>query len=123
VPQDRQPVVTILENESAPSTYNDPALAARVKAALTKALGARNVVDDAPIMASEDFGLFGLEGHKIPTVMFWLGAMDPQKFAAAQAEGRLLPGPHTSKFEPLPEPTLRTGVIAMSSVATALLQR
>jgi hypothetical protein len=30
---------------------------------------------------------------------------------------------HTSKFEPLPAPTLRTGVIAMSSVATALLQR
>jgi hippurate hydrolase len=123
VPQDRQPVVTILANESAPSTYNDPALAARVKAALTKALGARNVIDDAPIMASEDFGLFGLEGRKIPAVIFWLGAMDLQKFAAAQAQGRLLPGLHTSKFEPLPEPTLRTGIIAMSSVATALLQR
>jgi len=123
VAEDRQPIVTILENESAPATYNDPALAARVKAALAKALGAKNVFDDAPIMASEDFGLFGLEGHKIPAVIFWLGAMDPQKFAAAQAEGKLLPGLHTSKFEPLPEPTLRTGVIAMSSVATALLQR
>jgi hippurate hydrolase len=123
VPQDRQPIVTVLENESVPATYNDPALAARVKAALARALGAANVVDDAPIMASEDFGLFGLEGHKIPTVIFWLGAMDPQKFADAQAEGRLLPGMHTSRFEPKPEPTLRTGVIAMSSVATALLQR
>jgi hippurate hydrolase len=123
VAEDRQPIVTILENESAPATYNDPALAARVKAALAKALGAKNVFDDAPIMASEDFGLFGLEGHKIPAVIFWLGAMDPQKFAAAQAEGKLLPGLHTSKFEPLPEPTLRTGVIAMSSAATALLQR
>jgi hippurate hydrolase len=123
VAEDRQPIVTILENESAPATYNDPALAARVKAALAQALGAKNVFDDAPIMASEDFGLFGLEGHKIPAVIFWLGAMDPQKFAAAQAEGKLLPGLHTSKFEPLPEPTLRTGVIAMSSVATALLQR
>jgi amidohydrolase len=123
VAQDRQPIVTILENESAPSTYNDPALAARVKAALVKALGAKDVFDDAPIMASEDFGLFGLEGHAIPAVIFWLGAMDPQQFAAAQAQGKLLPGLHTSKFEPLPEPTLRTGVIAMSSVATALLQR
>jgi hypothetical protein len=26
-------------------------------------------------------------------------------------------------FEPLPEPTLRAGVIAMTSVATALLKR
>ena len=55
--------------------------------------------------------------------MFWLGAMDPAKFAAAQAAGGFLPGPHTSRFEPLPEPTLRTGVIAMTSVATALLKR
>jgi hippurate hydrolase len=73
-------------------------------------------------MASEDFGLFGLEGHKIPTVMFWLGAMDPVKLKAAEAAGTFLPGPHTSRFEPLPEPTLRTGVTAMTSVATALLQ-
>jgi hypothetical protein len=74
-------------------------------------------------MASEDFGLFGLEGHKIPTVLFWLGAMDPEKLAAAKAEGKSLPGLHTSRFEPLPEPTLRTGVTAMTSAAIALLQR
>jgi amidohydrolase len=122
VPEDRQPIVTVVENESAPATYNDPALSGRVKAALIGALGAQNVFDEDPIMASEDFGLFGLAGHKIPTVMFWLGAMDPKKFADAEAAGVLLPGPHTSRFEPLPEPTLRTGVIAMTSVATALLQ-
>ena len=73
-------------------------------------------------MVSEDFGFLGLGQHDIPTVMFWLGAMDPAKFASAQAEGKTLPGPHTSRFEPLPEPTLRTGVVAMTSVATALLQ-
>jgi len=35
----------------------------------------------------------------------------------------LLPGPHNSRFEPVPEPTLRTGVKAMTSVAIALLQK
>jgi amidohydrolase len=123
VPEDRAPLVTVFTDESTPPTYNDPALTSRVKAALTAALGASNVFDEDPIMASEDFGLFGLPGHKIPTVIFWLGAMDPAKFAAAEAAGSFLPGPHTSRFEPLPEPTLRTGVIAMTSVATALLQR
>ena len=123
VPSDRQPIVTVLEGESVAATYNDPAVATRVKAALVRALGAKAVVDDEPIMASEDFGLFGLEGRKIPTVMFWLGAMDPERFAAARAAGTFPPGPHNSKFEPLPAPTLRTGVIAMTSVATALLQR
>jgi amidohydrolase len=123
IPEDRQPIVSIVDNESGPATYNDPGLTGRVKTALVHALGAQNVFDEDPIMASEDFGLFGLEGHRIPTVMFWLGAMDPSKLAAAQAAGRSLPGPHTSLFEPVPEPTLRTGVTAMTSVAIALLQR
>ncbi|HTU43881.1 MAG TPA: amidohydrolase [Bryobacteraceae bacterium] len=122
VPPDRAPLVTVIEQESTPVLYNDPALTARVKAALVKALGPQNIFDEPPIMVSEDFGMFGLDGHQIPTVMFWLGAMDPAKFAAAQAEGKQLPGPHTSHFEPLPEPTLRTGVTAMSSAAIALLQ-
>ena len=48
--------------------------------------------------------------------------MDPVKLAAARAAGKELPGPHTSHFEPLPEPTIRTGVTAMTSVAISLLQ-
>jgi amidohydrolase len=122
VPDNLAPVVTVLDAESTPVMYNDPALAARVKGTLVNTLGAGKVFDDGPAMASEDFGVFGLEGHKIPTVMFGLGAMDPAKFAAAQAAGKSLPGPHTSLFQPSPEPTLRTGVTAMSSAAIALLQ-
>jgi amidohydrolase len=122
MPDDLMPVVTVIESESTPVMYNDPKMAARVKATMVGALGAGNVFDEDPIMASEDFGVLGLEGHQIPTVMFWLGAMDPVKYAAATAAGRALPGPHTSKFEPVPEATLRTGVTAMSSAAIALLQ-
>ncbi len=123
VPDSLAPVVTVLENESTPVMYNDPALTARVKAALIAALGANNVADAKPIMESEDFGIFGLEGHKIPTVMFWLGAMDPVEFAAAQAAGKSLPGPHTSLFQPMAQPTLRASVKSMSTVAIALLNR
>jgi len=122
VPDNLAPIVTVLDAESAPETYNDPKLTARVKSALAGALGTQNVVDDQPIMASEDFGNLGLEHQAIPTVIFWLGAMDPGKFASARAEGKSLPGLHTSHFEPAPEPTLRTGVTAMTSVAVALLQ-
>ena len=121
VPADLEPLIAL--QESTPVTYNDPALSARVRAALVTALGAQNVFDEQAIMASEDFGLFGLEGHKIPTVIFWLGAENPAKFAAAQAEGKLLPGLHTSRFQPDPEPTLRTGVTAMTSVAMDLLRK
>ncbi|HVW70028.1 MAG TPA: amidohydrolase [Steroidobacteraceae bacterium] len=122
VPADRSPIVTVQDKESTPVTYNDPALTARVKAALVKALGPRNVFDEDPIMASEDFGTFGLEGHRIPTVLFWLGAVEPAKYAAARAQGKLTAGLHTSRFAPDPELTLRTGVTAMTSVALSLLK-
>jgi amidohydrolase len=123
VPADLAPIVTILPNESSPPTYNNPALTTRVKSALVTALGPSNVFDEDPIMASEDFGLFGLEGHRIPTVLFWLGAIEPAKFAAAQAAGKLAPGLHTSRFQPDPELTLRTGVTAMTSVVISLLHK
>jgi hippurate hydrolase len=122
VPEDRKPIVTVHERESASAVVNNPALNARVRAALVKSLGETNVFDDDPVMNSEDFGAFGLAGYKIPTVMFALGVSDPDKFAAAQAAGKALPGAHTSRFEPAPEPSLRTGVKAMTAVATALLQ-
>jgi hippurate hydrolase len=122
VPDNLAPIVTVLDAESTPVMYNDPKLAARVKSALVAALGTGNVADDEPIMASEDFGVLGLDHHEIPTVMFWLGAMDPAQLASANAAGKSLPGMHTSRFEPVPEPTIRTGVTAMTSVAIALLQ-
>ena len=123
VPENLAPIVSVLENESAPVMYNDPALTARVRAALVTALGAQNVLSSSPVMESEDFGNFGLDGHKIPSLMFGLGAMDAGKLAEARAAGKSLPGPHNALFQPVPEPTLRTGVRAMSSVAIALLQK
>lgn len=122
VPAELAPVITVLENESTPVTYNNPELTARIKTAIVGALGAAKVFDEPLAMGSEDFGLLGLDAHRIPTVMFWLGAMDPAKFAAASSEGKELPGLHSNHFEPLPEPTLRTGVEAMTSAAIALLR-
>ena len=122
LPPEKAATVTILDNESTPVEYNDPALSAVVKRVLIQSLGAANVHDDSKIMASEDVGLFALPGHQIPLVYFDLGAADPAKLAAARAAGHELPGPHNSRFEPLPDPTIATGVKAMSAVATSLLQ-
>jgi len=122
LPPEKAATVTVLEDESTPVLYNDPAQTEKVKAVLIKTLGAENVIDIPRSMASEDVGVFALPNHEIPLTYFILGAMDPVKLAAARAAGKELPGPHTSRFEPLPEPTLRTGVTAMTSVAISLLQ-
>ncbi len=119
VPEDRLPLVSVLEGEFAPALYNDPALTARVRSALEQALGAPQVRDTPPVMGSEDFGNLGLDG-KIPVLMFWLGANSAERLAEAQRSGVPVHGMHNSKFEPIPAPTLRTGIIAMSTAALAV---
>src|SRR5277367_2280003 len=121
VPEDRMPVVTVLGDESTPATINDVELAARLRKIFIEKLGAENVIDKQPIMGSEDFGIFSLN-HKIPAVIFWLGAYDPKKIAESERTGVALQSPHSPFFAPLPEPTLRTGVMAMTDAAIALLQ-
>ena len=121
LPPEKAATVTVLENESTPVMFNDPTLMKSVSTTLIKTFGADRVVEQQRIMGSEDVGIFGLD-RKIPVAFLWLGAMDPAKFAAAKAAGKSLPGPHTSHFEPLPQPTIETGVEAMTTVATSLLQ-
>ena len=126
LPPEKAATVTVLDNESTPVEYNDPALSDQVHEILVKTFGADHVLPVQKIMGSEDVGVFGmsadLKRNEIPVAYFRLGAMDPEKFAAAEASGTHLPGPHTSRFEPLPRPTIETGVRAMTAVATALLQ-
>jgi amidohydrolase len=121
LPKELAPVVTVLEDESAPLQYNDPALMAKARATLVKTLGAANVEDEPAAMGSEDVGVFGLDG-KIPVMYYRLGSANPEKLRAARAAGKELPGWHTSRFEPDPEPTLATGVKSLTAVAVSLLQ-
>src|SRR5262249_43576830 len=109
IPNDRLPIVKVSETEVTSATYNDPQLTERVASAFRSALGAENVVNVPPIMASEDFGSLSLD-QKIPSMIFWLGAVDPAKVKASKESGTPLPSLHSALFAPLPEPTLRTGV-------------
>jgi amidohydrolase len=122
VPPELAPIITV-SKLGVPPTVNDPELTRRVAAALEKELGKDNVVPGKPIMASEDFSLYALADPKPPTTMFWLGAVDPEKFKDAQEHGTRLPSLHSSEFAPLPEPAIRTGVEAMTSAVMDLLKK
>jgi metal-dependent amidase/aminoacylase/carboxypeptidase family protein len=121
VPAERLPVVEVSRTESTPATYNSPELAERLARTLRTALGGDNVVTWPPIMSSEDFGRFALDGRQIPTFMFWLGAVDPAVIEASRRSGVPPPGLHSSLFAPLPEPAIRTGVRAMTAVVLDLV--
>ena len=122
MPEDRLPLVSVVENEFAPALYNDPALTARLRPVLQRVLGADNVRDAPPVMASEDFGRFGLE-RQIPVLMFGVGANSPETLANAARSGTPVPSPHSPLFAPVASPTLRTGITAMSAAALEILGR
>jgi amidohydrolase len=120
IPEDRAPVVKVSEGTG--STYNDPQLIERLVVTFKQALGEENVVKMPPMMASEDFGYFSMD-QKIPATIFWLGASDPAKVKASRESGVALPGLHSALFAPVPEPTLRTGVKAMTSAVLDLMKK
>ncbi len=123
VPDDRAPVMTVFDNESVPATYNDPKLVERLHGIFGSALGAGNVVDLKPIMVSEDFGLFGLDGRQIPIVLFLLGTSSAQQLEDSRRTGKAVPSLHSSQFLPQAEPALRTGVTATTSAVLDLLKK
>ena len=118
IPAERYPIVTI--NESSPATYNNPELAQRLGAVFKSWFGAEQMVSTKPIMGAEDFGLFGRTEHKIPICIFWLGTVEPERFKEHQRTGKPLPALHSSQFLPVLEPTLKTGVTAMTAAVLEL---
>jgi amidohydrolase len=123
LPEDKMPDVKVREDEFTPATYNNPDLTKRVSAAMKAAIGNDNVVPKDPTMGGEDFAEYSLPDHSIPAFMFNVGAVDPAKIAESKKTGMPLPSLHSSKFAPVPEPTIRTGIVAMTSAVLDLLKK
>src|SRR5438477_10331315 len=123
LPTDKLPEVHVLQAEFDPATYNNPDLTKRVAAALKTALGNDNVVTKDPSMGAEDFSEYSLPEHSIAALMFTVGAVDPAKLAASKKTGVSLPSLHSSKFAPVPEPTVRTGIVGMTTAVLELMKK
>jgi hippurate hydrolase len=122
VPEKLMPEVSV-EKDYTPSTYNDPALTERLLAVIGKQIGADKVSKRDPVMGGEDFSQFARTDAKIPSLIFWVGAVDPTRYAAAQKSGEPLPSLHSSKFQPEPRLTITTAVQSMTAAALDLLGR
>jgi amidohydrolase len=125
LPPDHMPTVHVRQDEFTPATYNNPELTKRVFAAIGQAIGEKNMEHSEPTMGGEDFSEYSLvPDHSIPACMFNVGAVDPAKFAESQKPGAApLPSLHSSKFAPVPEPTIRTGIVAMTSAVLDLMKK
>src|SRR5436305_12509344 len=123
VPADRTPIVNVLKDQFTPATYNNPDLTKRLVGVWKNVLGADNVEIVDPTMGGEDFSEYSLPDHSIPAVDFHIGAVDPEKIAQFKKEGKELPSLHSSKFAPVPEPTIKVGIIGMTSAVLELMKK
>jgi amidohydrolase len=116
----RPPEITPLDRY--PLNVNDPEASARVVDAFRRHFPADRVRPTGPAPASEDFGSFGTEWH-VPSVFWFVGGTDPDRYAQAKEAGRLneLPVNHSPLFAPVIHPTLGAGVEALVIAARAWL--
>lgn len=123
LPEDKMPEIKLRDEGGTPATFNNPALTKRVVGFFRETFGAENVLERAPQMGAEDFTEYSLRDHSIPAFMFRFGAIDPAKAADAKKNGTPLPGLHSSKFAPLPEPAIKTAIRAMTGAVLELLKK
>jgi len=124
LPPEKLPEVIVRKDEFTPATYNNPDLTKRLVSVWKKTLGDENVEMVDPTMGGEDFSEYSLPDHSIPAVDFHVGAVAPEKIAASKKPGaEPLPSLHSSKFAPVPEPTIRIGIIGMTSAVLELLKK
>jgi amidohydrolase len=123
IPPERTPVVSVSKDQFCPATYNNPELTKRLVTVWKKSLGNDNVKMVDPTMGGEDFSEYSLPDHSIPAVNFHFGAVEPAKIAEYKQEGKELPTLHSSKFAPVPEPTIRVGIIGMTSAVLELMKK
>ena len=123
VPSDRAPIVSVSKDQFCPATYNNPELTKRLVAVWKKSSGNDNVKMVDPTMGGDDFSEYSLPDHSIPAVYFHFGAVEPAKIAEYKQEGKELPTLHSSKFAPVPEPTIRVGIIGMTNAVLELMKK
>jgi hippurate hydrolase len=115
-----EPTVKVDPGEFTPALVNDSALAAKTVAMFKEVLGQDNVKERPPVMGGEDFSRYGREG--VPIFLYFLGTLSPERVAESQREGgKPLPSLHSDLYYPIPEPTIKTGVLTMTMAVLNLM--
>ena len=119
----KEPEITT--DVSFPVLVNDPAATARITELFNA--GGTLTLDPGPVTGSEDVGLLATAAG-VPCAYWFLGGSDPALFAGVTTveEARVvvdgLPSNHSPLFAPVIDPTIRTGVTALTMAARDWLE-
>ena len=116
IPEDRLPEVKMTD-EITPVLYNDPKLTERLVSAFKAWFGENNLIRKPPSMGGEDFSEFGRTEPKVPICMMNICGVSPEALMESQRTGKPLPSLHSPLWAPVPEPTIKAGVTAMTAAA------
>ncbi|MFD7920736.1 amidohydrolase [Streptomyces sp. NPDC059740] len=114
---DQEPETEVLD--TFPVTVNDSRTLTGVNRTLREALGEHRLFAYEPATGSEDVGALAAAAQA-PLYYWWLGGWEPAAFRKAFEAGTLaqdIPSNHSSRFAPVVQPTLTTGVQALTLAA------
>ena len=116
----KAPEPTVTVGTGTPALENDARLTARIEDVFRGVFGNARVVPAEQSMGAEDFSRYGRAG--VPLLMFRLGTVAAKQVDHYRDLSQQPPSLHSPLFYPDPEPTLETGVVAMTSAALELLR-
>lgn len=114
LPEDKYPEV-IIPQTFTPANFNNAALVDRLSASASRAIGEGNVVEADPQMVAEDFSRYGKTEHNIPTALFWLGTVPPERTEKVAKGEMAMPGLHSPFYYPAVDTSIITGVKVTST--------
>ncbi|MFT5527767.1 MAG: metal-dependent amidase/aminoacylase/carboxypeptidase family protein, partial [Pirellulaceae bacterium] len=113
-----EPIIKVDENFT-PSLFNDEKLTAETVSMFHDVLGNEFVHERPMSLGGEDFSRFIRAG--VPGFYYFVGSAPPERVAAAHKGGEQLTKTHTDKYFPIPEPTIKTGVLTMTAAVLRIV--
>lgn len=116
------PVVTH-QDQRTPSTFNTHDITVKVASLFADRFGKERVVAVKPQMGGEDFSEFYLADKSIQSLLFWVGGVPKDKWAAVGGDITRLPSLHSPFWAPDAEAVITTAVDAMTTAALDVLKK
>jgi hippurate hydrolase len=112
-----EPIIEV-HDPFTPALVNDEKLTMDTVAVFRGILGNEFVHERPMSLGGEDFSRYIRAG--VPGFYYFVGSAPPQRVAEAKESGPPLAKTHTAKYFPVPEPTIKTGVLTMTAAVLNL---
>jgi hippurate hydrolase len=122
MPEDRMPVIKLRDGMT-PATFNTQPLTGQIAAAFTQRFGKDRVQETPPVMGGEDFSQFYLADKRAQALIFWVGGVPKDKWAAVNGDTNKLPSLHSPFWAPDAPAVIETATEAMTTAAMTVLAK